>query len=321
MSKEEIFIIAIEGIISAGKTTLIENLKEYFEENNYIIEVAKEPVNDWIKSGILEKFYSDPKRYGYHFQTTVFSSKVLELKRCFNKVLNIINIEENEAKKNTLNQLKNIYNRCFMLLGLALILFLPTVIILNIDNYNIILKIFLFLTFLSMLLEQLIILTLKYIFIDNKYISFNNSIILNPLYCLSFYNPKKKIIILERCILSDKLFMQNLYENGICDDLEYKNFNDWFDVWSDVVPKKPDLVIYLQTDITTCMERIKIRNRKEELNISESYQLDLLELHNNLYANNKVNDKKHNDIDVIILKDNEIDNKFMELLIKSYINN
>jgi len=39
-------IISIEGNIGSGKSTLMENLKEYYKDNNEII-FLREPVDEW----------------------------------------------------------------------------------------------------------------------------------------------------------------------------------------------------------------------------------------------------------------------------------
>ena len=57
-------IIFIEGNIGAGKTTFLKNI----EENNKNIQVIYEPVNEWRESGMLKKFYQDPKHFGKIFQ-------------------------------------------------------------------------------------------------------------------------------------------------------------------------------------------------------------------------------------------------------------
>jgi deoxyadenosine/deoxycytidine kinase len=57
-------IIFIEGNIGAGKTTFLKNINI----NKYKIQKLFEPVDDWIKSGMLDKFYKNPEKYSYDFQ-------------------------------------------------------------------------------------------------------------------------------------------------------------------------------------------------------------------------------------------------------------
>jgi deoxyadenosine/deoxycytidine kinase len=74
-------MISIEGNIGSGKTTLMENLKEYYKDNSEII-FLREPVDEWatIKdiSGatILEKFYQDQQKYSFPFQMMAYISRL-----------------------------------------------------------------------------------------------------------------------------------------------------------------------------------------------------------------------------------------------------
>ena len=74
-------IISIEGNIGSGKSTLMENLKEYYKDNNEII-FLREPVDEWslIKDSngitILEKFYQDQHKYSFSFQMMAYISRL-----------------------------------------------------------------------------------------------------------------------------------------------------------------------------------------------------------------------------------------------------
>jgi len=73
-------IIAISSIIGGGKTTALEFLKENLPSHDgKPIVYVKEPVDDWKKSGVLEAFYQDMKRYAYEFQSYVFVSRIKAL--------------------------------------------------------------------------------------------------------------------------------------------------------------------------------------------------------------------------------------------------
>lgn len=73
-------IISIDGNIGSGKSTLLKNLKEFYKDNKKII-FLKEPVDEWneIKDEngitILEKFYSDKKKYAFPFQMMAYISR------------------------------------------------------------------------------------------------------------------------------------------------------------------------------------------------------------------------------------------------------
>lgn len=69
------FIIDIEGIIGAGKTTLIEKvIVPFFEDQGLRVTMVPEPVEEWTE--ILPLFYKDPSRWGYHFQTKALYDRI-----------------------------------------------------------------------------------------------------------------------------------------------------------------------------------------------------------------------------------------------------
>ena len=76
MNSEPI-IISIDGLVGAGKTTLINRLKTSHPEFNYI----DEPVDEWTDiiddngHSILENFYNDKSRWSYTFQLFAINSR------------------------------------------------------------------------------------------------------------------------------------------------------------------------------------------------------------------------------------------------------
>ena len=76
-------IIIVEGNIGAGKSTLLRSLKDAEFEFEHI--VVQEPVDVWqnLKDGsgqsIFEKFYEDPKKYAFAFQTFILTTQVQNL--------------------------------------------------------------------------------------------------------------------------------------------------------------------------------------------------------------------------------------------------
>lgn len=71
-------VIVVDGIIGAGKTTLIEVLYNILTSKGYSVVIVKEPVGEWVNCGILQRFYNSPSRWGYHFQTKAFHDRVVE---------------------------------------------------------------------------------------------------------------------------------------------------------------------------------------------------------------------------------------------------
>ena len=94
----------------------------------------------------------------------------------------------------------------------------------------------------------------------------------------SLYNAaksSKKIVILERSILSDKIFFEIAHESKNLSTMEYKMLLNTFDFYLEHLYPKINCIIYLETDVNICLERIKTRNRKEESKVEKSYILCL----------------------------------------------
>jgi len=79
-------IVAIEGNIAAGKSTLVEKLKKRYEGNPNI-SFLDEPVEEWenIKDAygvsMLQKYYSNPTKYAFAFQMMALGSRLNNLKQ------------------------------------------------------------------------------------------------------------------------------------------------------------------------------------------------------------------------------------------------
>lgn len=76
-------VLVIDGLIGSGKTTLIDVLNTGLSKKGWKITVVKEPVDKWLNSGILQRFYADQHRWGYHFQTKAFHDRVVENIKAF----------------------------------------------------------------------------------------------------------------------------------------------------------------------------------------------------------------------------------------------
>jgi deoxyguanosine kinase len=69
-------IYSLEGNIGAGKTTILKLIAQSFDS----VQFVEEPVNQWTNlngCNLLEKFYSNPGRWGYSFE---FYSMLTKLK-------------------------------------------------------------------------------------------------------------------------------------------------------------------------------------------------------------------------------------------------
>jgi len=167
-------------------TTLIEEgIIPTMMKKGWRVTLIKEPVDNWNE--ILPRFYKDPKRWGYHFQTKAFHDRVKE-------------------SKNKWNQ----------------------------------------------------------------------------------YKDHTDVFICERGFLSDTLFMKTLYEFGHVDDLEMKHYREWWSMWEEIVPFRPDMFIYLQPSIEEIMKRVRLRNRDGEEGVSQQYQEVLKLKHDEIFGGEQV---------------------------------
>ena len=104
------------------------------------------------------------------------------------------------------------------------------------------------------------------------------------------------VIITERSVFTDRnVFAKMLYDTGKMEEINYVIYNKWFDEFIKKTPLSG--IIYLKTNPTKCLERIKKRNR-----LGEDIPLDYL-----------INCKKYHDvwitntqnIDTLILDGND----------------
>ena len=68
--------IAIDGLIGAGKTTLIRIITDYYRTQGLKVHPIYEPVEMWQETGALDLFYSDIPAKCYEFQSFVYVTRV-----------------------------------------------------------------------------------------------------------------------------------------------------------------------------------------------------------------------------------------------------
>lgn len=87
-------IFFVEGNIGSGKSTFLKNIKQYFDDAQFL----QEPVDVWKNTvdkdnnNILHHFYNDMQRFCYTFQSFAFISRIQQLDLIDNSK-NIIFIE------------------------------------------------------------------------------------------------------------------------------------------------------------------------------------------------------------------------------------
>ena len=95
--------VVIDGLIFAGKTTAISNLKaRLLSSTDTTFNFFEEPVNSWMNEGWLEKYYSNISKFASSFQIRIIMShiqqknKIEEINRG-QESKNIVNISERGA--------------------------------------------------------------------------------------------------------------------------------------------------------------------------------------------------------------------------------
>lgn len=76
--------------------------------------------------------------------------------------------------------------------------------------------------------------------------------------------------ILDRSIFGDKIFASMLNEDGFMTNEEYRTYSNLLDNMLEHT-NKPDLLVYLDCNLETAMERISIRNREMEQSVEKRY--------------------------------------------------
>lgn len=141
---------------------------------------------------------------------------------------------------------------------------------------------------------------------------------------LENYNKYKNdydVFIVERSIFSDRyIFVEMLKED--MGTTRMKMYDEWCDLWKKLIPFEFNMFILLDTTVETSMKRLKIRNRCEELGISDEYQTNLRNTHLNFYKN-VLNDLNYPKIiinkEIMELKPKEIGLNIIDNLIKENI--
>lgn len=68
--------IVIDGLIGAGKTTLINLLIQKYKLDGLKVCACLEPVELWRETGALAHFYKDVNAHAYEFQTFAFVTRI-----------------------------------------------------------------------------------------------------------------------------------------------------------------------------------------------------------------------------------------------------
>ncbi len=101
-------VLVIEGNIGAGKSTFLRLLSEHLN-----VDPVFEPHDKWQNVGdgenLLEKFYTDIRRWAYTFQTYAFVTRVLEQEKQLKKCITGVQVLERSVYSDRYCFAKNCY--------------------------------------------------------------------------------------------------------------------------------------------------------------------------------------------------------------------
>lgn len=89
MHHSRVKVIAVEGVIGAGKNTLIERVIKIVDvtSDRLLILPVYEAVSEWQSTGLFAEFYKNPREWAYKFQTYVFSTRIGKLAKAYRQAL------------------------------------------------------------------------------------------------------------------------------------------------------------------------------------------------------------------------------------------
>jgi len=86
-------------------------------------------------------------------------------------------------------------------------------------------------------------------------------------------------VVQDRTVYEDaEIFARNLYQQGLMEERDYRSYRELYEVVMTVLPP-PDLIVYLRASIPTLQERIRLRGRPYERDISTTYLGQLNDLY------------------------------------------
>eukprot|EP01083_Nonionella_stella_P067477 178526_1 len=102
------------------------------------------------------------------------------------------------------------------------------------------------------------------------------------------------LLLIERSSIANRLFAHIMYDNNYLNECEWWIYNHFFDYFNEKSMYALDAILYLNCPVDTAMDRISIRNRKGEVNITNQYQTDLKNKHDEW-----IKDQLQNDLDMM----------------------
>ena len=92
-------------------------------------------------------------------------------------------------------------------------------------------------------------------------------------------------VVQDRSVYEDaEVFARNLYRQGNMGERDYQSYRELYEVLTMFLPS-PDLVVYLRASVSTLQQRIALRGRNFERDMSPDYLAQLNELYEQWIAN------------------------------------
>ena len=86
-------------------------------------------------------------------------------------------------------------------------------------------------------------------------------------------------VVQDRTVYEDaEIFAENLYRQGNMSERDYRTYRDLYEAMMLYLPP-PDLVVYLRASVSTLLQRIRMRGRDFEQDVSSEYLDQLSELY------------------------------------------
>ncbi len=92
------YFLAIDGLIGAGKSWKLTDYRKKYPKIVFILE----PIDVWMKSGLLPKFYEDPKKWAYKLQSFIMDSFTDQLNAAFESDARVICMERSHLSAFTI---------------------------------------------------------------------------------------------------------------------------------------------------------------------------------------------------------------------------
>ena len=272
-------LVSIDGNIGSGKSTFMTALQSVWGSYPWI-HFLPEPVEEWSTfhddegHTLLECFYASPQDTAFAFQMTAFISRIHLLHR------KLKDIRSHDVSCSELEQYERFkWNQLFAshtdLQGYQRVSDLVTCMETYLDCLPPALRDTVRMHWIRGLVDTEAEQEDLHLATSTAFVIVPTSlqeVLLRVLRAHTTVLHYQVTIICERSVLTDKLvFAQLLFASHHITTLEFQIYNKWFDTMSQLLPMPPLHIVYVQTEVAICAERIQQRNREGEQHITTDY--------------------------------------------------